>query len=279
MTKIWRSTLLLAAGVVAGCSTARSGQTEAAPDPQVMLVSSYHLANNNRDLINIAIDNVLNPHRQEELERLVDNLAQWRPTKIAIEWDRSDQAGLDRRYARYLSGKLDLTANERDQIGFRLAKKLGHEKVHAVDWNESAPGDQAHYDFIEWARRNDQSARFNAFVEEGQRNADRIASTMRDQSISEWYYDLNRPEAREQEHRLYFEIATFGSNDENPGAAWVGAWYARNLRIFNNLREILGPEERLLVLYGSGHVYLLDRFLRESGVAASVDPRPYIEGK
>ncbi len=70
------------------------------------------------------------------MEELVRGLARWQPTRIAVEWDRSDQAGLDRRYADYLAGNLKLTANERDQIAFRLAKKLGLLKVYAIDWNE-----------------------------------------------------------------------------------------------------------------------------------------------
>lgn len=270
---------VLAAGVVVASSVVLSNETQATSRPQVMLIGSHHLANNNRDLINLPIENVLTSRRQREIQQLVANLARWRPTRVAIEWDRSDQRGLDRRYADFLTGELELTANERDQIGFRLAKSLGHKEIYAVDWNETAPGDQAQYDFIGWAKRNGHGARFKAFVEKGQEEADRTAATMRRQSIGQWYYDLNSPEAREDAHRPYFEIATFGSNHENPGAAWVGAWYARNLRIFNNIRQILEPNDRVLVLYGSGHIYLLDRFLREREVAVAVDPRRYIRGQ
>lgn len=274
----WLPLCLLAVGAMAAASSAHSQEAEPASGPQVMLVGSHHLANNNRDIINLPIEDVLTPRRQQEIERLVDDLARWRPTRIAIEWPRSEQAGLDRRYAEYLSGELALTANERDQIGLRLAKKLGHRKVHAIDWNESAPGDPGQYDFINWARKHSHEDRFDAFVKAGQEEADRTAARMRDQAIGQWYLDLNSSEAREQAHRPYFEIASFGSGEENPGAAWVGAWYARNLRIFNNLREVLGPGERVLVLYGSGHAYLLERFLEESGAARSIDPRTYIQG-
>ncbi|GAA0276801.1 hypothetical protein GCM10009127_16950 [Alteraurantiacibacter aestuarii] len=269
--------LLLAMGTMTASHATATAQDQTAPEPQVMLLGTYHLASSNRDLINLPVEDVLVPERQQEIERLVDGLARWQPTRVAIEWERSDQAGLDRRYADYLAGDLDVSANERDQIAFRLARKLGFTKIYALDWNGQAPGDPAEYDFIDWAERNGQSDRFDAFVTNGQAQADQTASAMSAQTVGEWYYDLNGPAARLRQHEPYFEMAAIGSNDDNPGAAWVGTWYARNLRIFNNLRETLGPGERVFVLYGAGHVYLLEQFLRESGAAASVDPRPYIQ--
>ena len=115
-----------------------------------------------------------------------------------------------------------------------------------------------------------------AFIEAGQNKLDSQAETMRQQSIVEWYLDLNQPEVREHDHRVYFDLATFGNNERNPGASWVGGWYGRNLRIFNNIREIIEPRDRILIVYGSGHTFLLDRFFRESELAEVIDPRPYI---
>lgn len=275
--KLWFSCLLLAEGINSTSVAVSARETEAMSDPQVMLLGSYHLANNNRDVINVPIEDVLTAHRQQQIIGLVECLAQWKPTRIVVEWDRSDQAGLDSRYATLLAGKYELTANEIDQIGLRLAKQLGHDRVYAVDWNEAAPGDQVQYDFFGWAERNNQESRLKAFVEEGQNDANSASARMRGQSISEWYQDLNGPEARLKMHQPYFEIATFGSNEDNPGAAWVGAWYARNLRIFNNINEIVAPQERVLVIYGVGHVHLLDQFFRESGTAIAVDSRPFIK--
>lgn len=275
--KLWFSWLLLAVGINSTGIAASARETEAMSDPQVMLLGSYHLANNNRDVINVLIENVLTAPRQQQIIDLVECLAQWKPTRIAVEWDRSDQAGLDSRYATFLMGNYELTANEIDQIGLRLAKQLGHDRVYAVDWNEAAPGDQVQYDFFSWAERNNQESRLKAFVDAGQKDANSASAKIRGQSVNEWYHDLNGPDARLKMHQPYFEITTFGSNEDNPGAAWVGAWYARNLRIFNNIREILAPQERVLVVYGVGHVHLLDQFFRESGAASAVDPRPFIK--
>ena len=276
MKKIKVVAALMTMAIAAGCATTTRPGTDPSSDPQIMFVSSYHLANNNRDLINLPIEDVLVPHRQEEIEQLVANLVRWKPTKIILEWPRSDEEGLNERYRAYLAGDLELSAKEQDQIGFRLAEALGHTEIYAVDWNESFPGEWADYDFLAWAEENGQGDRMTAFVREGQAKLDRKAETMRRQSIVDWYYDLNQPETREEDHRVYFELATFGDNDNNPGASWVGGWYGRNLRIFNNIREVVEPNDRVLVLYGSGHIYHLDRFVRESEFAKVVEPRPFI---
>jgi hypothetical protein len=55
---------------------------------------------------------------------------------------------------------------------------------------------------------------------------------------------------------------------EHPGAACVG-----------NLREVLGPKERVFVVYGSGHAYLLHRFLKDNGAATLVDPHASIPAR
>jgi hypothetical protein len=262
--------------LLSALALATSTAADARPAAKVMLLGTYHLANNNRDLVNLPIEDVLTVERQREIRELVDGLARWQPTRIAIEWPYDDQAGLDRRYADFLANRLAPSANERDQIGLRLAKKLGLAKVHAIDWNGSAPGAASDYDFPDWARRHGQSSRFDTLIRKEQADANRMAATMRGQSISQWFRALNSPESRLRLHQPYFTLASFGSNNNNPGAAWVGSWYARNLRIFNNLRGILGNDERVLVLYGVGHAYLLDRFIKESNAAEQVDPRRYM---
>jgi len=241
-----------------------------------MLMGAYHLANNHRDLVNLPIEDVLTAERQREIQHLVDGLARWHPTRIAVEWSHADQAGLDRRYADYLAGRLKPSANERDQIAFRLAKQLHIPRIEAIDWNNMAPGDPSDYDFIDWAQRNGRGDQFDAFVRQGQDDANATASKMRGQTISQWYRALNDPETRLKMHKSYFTLASFGTDDRNPGAAWVGGWYARNLRIFNNLRALISPGERLFVLYGAGHTYLLGSFIRESDAGVPIDPRKYI---
>jgi hypothetical protein len=63
------------------------------------------------------------------------------------------------------------------------------------------------------------------------------------------------------------------------GAAWVGTWHARNLRIFTNLvRLTSNPQDRVLVIYGFGHAYPLRQFASESNAFRLVDVDQVLKG-
>jgi hypothetical protein len=91
---------------------------------------------------------------------------------------------------------------------------------------------------------------------------------------------MNRPQAILDNHRMYFDIATLGDSESQPGAAWVGTWYARNLRIFANLTRLTAsPQDRILVIYGAGHAYLLRQFAIESNAFRLVDVDQVLKGQ
>jgi hypothetical protein len=72
---------------------------------------------------------LLSAQRQKEVGELLSALARFRPNKIAVEYRVEGQAGLDSEYAKYLAAKEDgLGPNEIYQLGFRLARRLGHSK-------------------------------------------------------------------------------------------------------------------------------------------------------
>ncbi|MEO5867873.1 MAG: DUF5694 domain-containing protein [Sphingomonas sp.] len=244
--------------------------------PRLMIVGSAHLANNNRDIANIHIDDVTTPERQREINTLVASLARYKPTRIAIEWPSRDQAGLDKRYADYRAGRLKVTSNERDQVALRLAALLGLAQVDAIDWNEDPPGKEADYDFVTWAAAHGQSDRVEQLRKRGQADADATAARMRCTSVTDWFRALNTPEARERFNRIYYDYAVIGDEQAAPGATWVGNWYTRNLRIFGQLVRTAQPTDRILVLYGAGHSYLLDQDARQSGAFTLTDPLPFL---
>ncbi|HEX8392401.1 MAG TPA: DUF5694 domain-containing protein, partial [Longimicrobium sp.] len=102
--------------------------------PQVMVLGTAHWANPGLDYNNPQVDDVLSPRRQAEVQAILDALAEFRPTRIALEAEPSRDSVWNDRYRRYRAGSLTLGRDERDQIGLRLAARLGHDRVYTVDW-------------------------------------------------------------------------------------------------------------------------------------------------
>jgi hypothetical protein len=244
--------------------------------PQLLILGSLHLANHNRDISNAHVEDVRTPERQREIEAVVARLATFRPTRVAVEWPADQQSRLDQRYADYQAGRYVLSADEVDQIGLRLAARLGLSHVDAVNWNDDPPGKDSDYDFPAWAGAHGRGADWQAFKQQGQERADAEGRFMTCTPISAWFRRVNTPAYRRSDQRFYYHIATFGDQAANPGAAWVGAWYARNLRILDNLRRIARLGDRVFVVYGAGHGFLLDQQARESGAFRVVDTLAYL---
>src|SRR5580704_6049794 len=96
--------------------------------PEILVLGTYHMANPGRDVHNMKADDVLAPKRQGEVAALMQVFEKFRPTKVAIEAEVGSKK-VTQQYADYLAGKYTLTANEVDQIGYRLAKDLGHQTI------------------------------------------------------------------------------------------------------------------------------------------------------
>jgi hypothetical protein len=237
--------------------------------PTLLVLGSGHFDNPGRDVANIKVDDVLAPTRQAEINEVVEQLAAYRPTHIAVEWPMSRQAALDARYRDYRDGKYQLGRGEEEQLGLKLAAKLHLARVHAVDWNEDSPGTDADYDWVAYGQAHGQKAQVTALLDpKGVIGMVPLGT----QSIGTWLLQLNRPETLAASHRNYFDWAAIGDAEHQPGANWVGQWYARNLRIFTNLVRAAGRrEDRMLVVYGQGHAYLLRQFAVESGAFRVVD--------
>ncbi|XXM70815.1 DUF5694 domain-containing protein [Lysinibacillus sphaericus] len=88
---------------------------------EIVLVGTYHFEQN-VELVG---------KKEKEVIELVDHLAHYKPTKVAVEWGKSADKELNLKY-RKSNG--DFSIDEIQQIGFRLAKKLNHKNVYAVNW-------------------------------------------------------------------------------------------------------------------------------------------------
>src|SRR5688572_23012459 len=113
-----------------------AAQTPAPARAEILVLGTYHMNNPGRDIYNSKVDDVLAPKRQAEMAQLIEVLERFQPTKIAVERNAGDER-IKKDYAAYLAGTHELTRNEIEQVGFRLAKKLGDRKSTRVNSSHS----------------------------------------------------------------------------------------------------------------------------------------------
>lgn len=261
--------------------------------PTIMILGSGHLANPGKDAFNIRMDDVLAPKRQAEIKQLVSQLKAFRPTKIGLQADERYDSEINENYHNYLEDSYQLKRWEHDQIGFRLARKMGHPKVYCIDFSpEHDPFfpkdlDSNLIDVDKFAMENNQEhllPKMEDFdIPEGETHEEEDGRVWIEpkkyESIIDMYRRYNRPEVRLADHRAYLRMSQVGLGNQYPGANWVGNhWYPRNLKVFVNLTRITeSPEDRILVIIGAGLVFLLQQFLENSGDYIIESPLKYIK--
>ena len=229
-------------------ATAAWGQGQS--KPEILILGTYHMANPGRDIYNMQADDVLSAKRQQEIEQLVAVLKKFQPTKIAIESDvDSDKAA--KQYADYVAGKYTLSRNEIDQVGYRLAKELGHKTVYPVD----VEGEFPVLPVINWAKANGQYPKFEEHGAEIGTMVKAQDEFLHSHTVLDTLLYMNSDEKSQQGVAFYFTYVPFGESHDYAGPDLLAAWYQRNIRIYHNITHIIdSPNDRVLVIYGAGHL-------------------------
>ncbi len=229
--------------------------------PVVMILGAYHMSNPGRDVSNSKADDVLAEKRQKEIIELVALVKRFKPTRIAVEEPTSNEK-LNEKYARYLKGDYKLTANETDQIGFRLAKDLNHRKIYTIDWQGRFDLDKV----LASATANNQTATSEGIINSFKAMGENFGELMKTATVTELFRSLNDEKRIDNAHRPYLTGVRIGKDADYAGADLAAGWYERNLKIYANITRIAdAPNDRVLVLIGNGHLKLLQQFVKDSG--------------
>ena len=223
----------------------------AQPRAEVLVLGTFHMANPGRDIFNSQVDDVLSAKRQGEIAQLIAALERFRPTKIAVEQSHYDQDRITKRYADYVAGKHELSRNEVDQIGLRLAKALGHKMVYAVD----ADGEFPYARLLKYAKATDRLKALQAMEAEIGGMVKAQSAFLATHTILETLLYMNSDERVAQATGYYFRQAELGEPWDWAGPDLVADWFRRNMRIYGNVMQLVeSPNERVLLIYGSGHL-------------------------
>jgi hypothetical protein len=245
---------------------------EAPERPSLLVLGVFHFDDAGLDAYKprFTID-VMSPERQREIEGVVDHLAGFRPTKVAVEVKPDRQRWLDSLYQEYVQGRYTLGKNEIFQLGFRLARRLGHNRVYAADaQSRSVLTEQDMKAAVAELRldmdtigRAIESEPWNRRYRRLYEHDDSIKAVV---PLATYLDYINSPERLRVAHGAYI---VGGFKLLGPAANYLGPddateWYNRNLRIYSNLQSLAkSPGDRVLLIIGAGHVPIL-RFLGSS---------------
>ncbi len=228
---------------------------------KVLLLGTFHFGYPNLDghkTDSSKFIDVKSPQRQKEIQELADVIKRFKPTRIYIE--TTNQSWMDSLYGEYLNGRYELGRNEIYQLGFRVAGQMKLAKVYTVDaqpfsnefhkqykWIDSLWDDNTAIDSLRdkyWSKK----------YKEMYTTGDSIETTL---TMLENFLLMAEPPTMQRMHGHYLAAGFNTENNAGPDLLSVW-WYNRNLRIFNNiLKTRPTAEDRIVVLFGNGHMPLL----------------------
>jgi len=217
---------------------------------KIILLGTFHYP----DRYDIFSDDV-----QKQIEEFTNKLAVLKPTKIAVEFPYKKQKQLETLYEKSMDynfseetvlGNIERygvdgpfnSVNEIVQIGFRLAKKLKHEKLYGID-EDIELSDELFEKIAPCMDMDKYFEKMGMLVEKAD-------------TIQDLYAIHNSEEYISVDNGMYIDMNKVNLGNYE-GSQLVLQWYERNLKIFSNLQNICEDEDRVLVLIGSSHLKIL----------------------
>ena len=220
------------------------------PRAEVLVLGVYHMNNPGRDVFNSQVDDVLASKRQAEIAQVVEALKKFNPTKIAIEAEAGSKR-TPQQYDDYVAGKHELTRNEIEQLGFRLAKELGHKTIYPVDVDGEFPWPRV----VDYMTAKGRTKEWEALTGEIGAMVKAQNAYLASHSVLETLLYMNSDAKAAEDVGFYYRQGALGEPWDWAGADLVSDWFRRNMRIYSNVMGLIdSPNERVLVIYGNGHL-------------------------
>ena len=226
------------------------------PAARVMLLGTFHFDNPGLDAVKYTPIDVMQPEQQAYVVALSERLARFAPTKVLLEYTDDVDEKINQRYRDYLAGKFELRKNEVYQVGFRVAKIMGHKRVYGFD--AAAPAQ----DIKLWDYLSQEPAAENALNTLIATESQRLQELHRTKSLQEILALSNSPEENQRNKGFYMLLNPVGAKGRLfHGADASADWWHRNLRMYAIVQQQAAPGERVLAIAGSGHVAVMHDFL------------------
>lgn len=251
---------------------------------QVLVLGTHHFKSEGLDEVNTDFGDALGDKRQSEIEAVLGMLMGFQPTIIALEFPSTAEDTLNEFYKQYVADECDdsgkqflrfFQSTEGFQLGFRLAKRLSLTCIYAIDEMTVRPLEQleefakkhGYDDFLE--HREQSFAR-----EEAKENLE-----LPHRTLVQLLLECNSRECDRESSKDYVSLIRLSEDSNRPGVEQWVEWYRRNGLIFENLFRITRGRmgERILVIYGSGHGYILRDLVQSAPDFELVDAADYLK--
>ncbi len=192
-----------------------------------------------------------------------------------VQWMRLPEAerrtgdGLDDKLVEMLN-KLKDRRDESYLIAARLAARLGHEQVFAMDDHTA---DRMVKDEAGWAAAI-RKAWDNPAVAKRRAAGDALQAKLgTSEDVLAAYRAYNAPEEMRLAYQGDWGAALEEQSPQRFGRQYVGYWETRNLRMAGNIRDVMTPRpgSRMLVVVGASHKGYLEAYLHQMHDVRIVD--------
>jgi hypothetical protein len=239
---------------------------------EVLLFGVFHFANPGRDVVRVDQVDVSTRENQAYLGALAERLCAFRPTIILLEFDRAREAEMQSQLDAYRADRLELGLNENHQIGLRVAKACGVEKLYGFDESEVGWNAEPLFEYLESSAPDV----LEAFNDEIARLQQAEATAHRELSLRELLIRANDSERDRMNKDLYLLTNAAGAGFGFEGADATARWWHRNIRMYANIQRYAAAGERVLVVAGQGHTAILRDLLAIDRRISAHDIRPYL---
>lgn len=237
--------------------------------PSVLLLGTFHfqgeMVDNYQPQEKFEV-NMLLPERQDQIEDVLEDLERYKPTIVAIEAMPIKQTYYDSLYQEYLQGRVVNVVDERISLGFELAKRMGLEKVYCIDAKpyNSLLSKEDSLKFVEYSSHSDPVVDYWSKAQDRYFNYD--DSLIYNLPFKKYLLHANSDSINAKEFGYFLVSTRKGTSKEPMGAdGWITKYYNRNLRIYSNLQRLdAKASDRILVIYGAMHMYILKHLFKAS---------------
>ena len=212
---------------------------------------------------------VLTPQKQTDLKRLIAALAQFKPTKVVVEWNPKKFDETNQNYRAYVAKKFSIRQkpNEVYQIGFRLARQMAHDTIWLFDNRPAFIGSLEGFTFdkfLGFADKHDKG-----FYDKHLKTITKVwnynKALMKKLNLYDYFTLINSDKMSQvNAQRMHAFETRVGIRNTWMGPDWLGRWYQRNVRMMSNVLKIARKGDRILIIVGDNHKWVLDELFKNA---------------